>query len=242
MSSPSISALTAGNLLQRDDAGLDEERHEAEPHAVLLLEAVAVALAQRHHRAHVHLVEGGEHGGGVLRLLEALGDALAQPRHAHALLARAGGARRGAAASAAARRGAGAGAAARQHVAPWSGGRPCRWARAASTSTPVSATSLRTAGPERASTSAASPAPAAARRGLRCGAGAAARRLAARRAALAAPSPMRPKSAADRDVGALGRGDLGERAGGRRRQLERHLVGLELDQRIVERDGCRRPS
>ena len=43
MSSPSISALTAGNCLERVDARLDEERHEAELDAVLLLERVLVA-------------------------------------------------------------------------------------------------------------------------------------------------------------------------------------------------------
>ncbi len=42
---------------------------------------------KRHDRAHVHLVEGGEHGGGVLGLLRALGDAAAQPRHRRALFA-----------------------------------------------------------------------------------------------------------------------------------------------------------
>ena len=36
---------------------------------------------------HVHLVVGGEHGGGVLRLLEPAGDGLAQAGHLHPLLA-----------------------------------------------------------------------------------------------------------------------------------------------------------
>ena len=45
-------------------------------------------LAQRHHCAHVDLVEGREHGGGVLRVLQAARDGLAQPRHLHALFAR----------------------------------------------------------------------------------------------------------------------------------------------------------
>ena len=41
---------------------------------------------------------------------------------------------------------------------------------------------------------------------------------------------------ADRDgVAVLGR-DGGERAGGGRRHLDRHLVGFELDQRLVDRD------
>ena len=74
-------------LLEPRDAGLHEEGHEAQPGAVLLLEIVLEPLAQPHHRGHVHLVEGGEHGGGVLRLLEAVGDGAAEPRHLHPLLA-----------------------------------------------------------------------------------------------------------------------------------------------------------
>ncbi len=88
MSWPSISALTAGHLAQRLDAGLHEEAHEAELHVVALLEQLLVLVAQLHDGAHVHVVERGEHGGGVLRVLEAPGDGLAQARHAHALLAR----------------------------------------------------------------------------------------------------------------------------------------------------------
>ena len=53
---------------------------------MLLLEGILVGAAQRHDAAHIHLVEGGQHGGGVLGLLQALGDALAQARHAHPLL------------------------------------------------------------------------------------------------------------------------------------------------------------
>src|SRR3546814_17341768 len=53
--------------------------------AVLLLEGLLVLLPQGHLRAHVALVEGGEHGRGVLRLLQAPRDGLAQPGHAHAL-------------------------------------------------------------------------------------------------------------------------------------------------------------
>jgi hypothetical protein len=55
---------------------------------VLLLEEVLVFVPQVHDAGHVHLVVGGEHGGGILRVLEAAGDGLAQARHLHALLAR----------------------------------------------------------------------------------------------------------------------------------------------------------
>ena len=50
-----------------------------------LLERLLVALAQRHHRRHVDLVEGREHRGGALRLDEPPGDRRAPLRHAHAL-------------------------------------------------------------------------------------------------------------------------------------------------------------
>jgi hypothetical protein len=66
--------------------GLDEERHEAQARAVLLLEALLVLLAHLDHRRHVHFVERGEDRGGRLRLHQALGDALAQARHRHALV------------------------------------------------------------------------------------------------------------------------------------------------------------
>jgi hypothetical protein len=42
----------------------------------------------RHHRGHVDLVEGRQHRGGVLRVLQAARDGLAQPRHVNAFLAR----------------------------------------------------------------------------------------------------------------------------------------------------------
>ncbi len=54
---------------------------------MLLLEDVLVLGAQVHDRLHVHLVIGGQHGGRVLRVLEAAGDGLAQARHLHPLFA-----------------------------------------------------------------------------------------------------------------------------------------------------------
>ena len=58
--------IDGGDFLQRRDAGLDEETHEAQPYAVTLFEAVLVFAAHRHDAGHVHFVEGGELGGGVL--------------------------------------------------------------------------------------------------------------------------------------------------------------------------------
>ena len=77
------------DLLESLGAGLHEEAHEAELGAMLLLEDVLVAGAQGHHFAHVDLVEGRQHGGGVLGVLEAARDGLAQLGHAHALFKRA---------------------------------------------------------------------------------------------------------------------------------------------------------
>ncbi len=54
---------------------------------MLLLEALLVARAQLVHGRQVHLVERGEHRRRGLRLHQALGDARAQARHRHAMLA-----------------------------------------------------------------------------------------------------------------------------------------------------------
>ena len=109
--------VDGGDFLQRLTAGLHEIAHEAELHAVLLLEEILVFRALRDQRRHVDLVEGREHGGDALRLLEPARDGLAQPRHLHALLARGVVGRRRARAEPAAAprpaRAAGAGAAAR---------------------------------------------------------------------------------------------------------------------------------
>ena len=86
MSVPSTRRVHHRVLLQRVHRGLHEEGHEAQLHAVLLLELLLVAVAQLDHRRHVDFVERGEDGGGGLRLHQALGDALAQARHGHALL------------------------------------------------------------------------------------------------------------------------------------------------------------
>ena len=80
--------VDGGNFLERLRAGAHEEAHEAEFCAVLLLEQVAILRTQRHDMAHVDLVEGRQHGGGVLGIFQSPGDGLAEPRHAHALLAR----------------------------------------------------------------------------------------------------------------------------------------------------------
>ena len=79
--------VDGGNLLQRLNTRFDEKAHEAELGGVLFLEGVLVAGAQRHHFAHVDLVEGREHRRGILRVLEAPGDRLTQLGHAHALFA-----------------------------------------------------------------------------------------------------------------------------------------------------------
>ena len=86
MSLPSTEAFTDGKLLQRLDAGLGEERHEAELHAVLLLERVLVASAQIVDGFQIDFVERGQQGLRRLRLHHALGDARAQASHRHALL------------------------------------------------------------------------------------------------------------------------------------------------------------
>ena len=84
-----VVAVDAGvdgrEALQRLHRGAHEEAHEAELGAVVpRLELVAVAAPHGHHRLHVHFVEGGEHGGGLLRFDQALGDAGPQAGHGNA--------------------------------------------------------------------------------------------------------------------------------------------------------------
>ncbi|EDT08719.1 hypothetical protein BgramDRAFT_4373 [Paraburkholderia graminis C4D1M] len=52
---------------------------------MFLLELVLVLVAQIHDRRHVHFVERGQNGVGLLRLEQTLGDTRAQTRHRHAL-------------------------------------------------------------------------------------------------------------------------------------------------------------
>ena len=71
-------------FFQRGDGGFDEEGHEAEFGAVFGDEGVLVFFAQFHDGGHVHFVEGGEHGGVVLGVEQAFGDAFAQAGHRYA--------------------------------------------------------------------------------------------------------------------------------------------------------------
>ena len=80
--------IHGGDFPQGLDAGLHEEAHEAQLHAVALLEQVLVLVPDIHDGAHVHVVERGEHRRRVLRILEAARDGLPQTRHLHAFLAR----------------------------------------------------------------------------------------------------------------------------------------------------------
>ena len=77
-------------------AALTKNEAMPEADAVLLLKRLLAPLAQRHHGGHVHLVEGGEHGGVVLRLDEPAGDRRAALGHAHAFFAAVAGLRSGA--------------------------------------------------------------------------------------------------------------------------------------------------
>ena len=223
------------NVFERMHAGLHEEAHEAELHAVLLLEALLVMRAQVHHRAHVHLVERGEHGRRVLRLLQAPRDGLPQPRHAHALFARRIARRRGRSHADGSRRRCHA-CDRRQQVALHHTAvlAAARYARGIDAGLGGQFTHRRHQGSirdflrgDRSRR----------RRRLRCGHGLGRRlRLGlGRRLGATGALVDRAQQRADRDrVAVLGR-DRGERAGDRRRHLDRHLVGLELHQRLVRR-------
>src|SRR5205085_12647669 len=72
-------------LLQAQYDGAAEEAHQAQADAVQFLELLFVAAADLLEVEQVHLVKGGEDGGGLLCLDEALGDLLADLTHRYAL-------------------------------------------------------------------------------------------------------------------------------------------------------------
>ena len=109
---------------------------------------------------------------------------------------------------------------------------------------PLSAASLRTEGASGMSAPAAAAAAGGARGGFGAAlsaAGAAGWPAAARPCGGApAPSLIWPSSAPTATVSPSLAAISAEHAGGRRRHLDRHLVGLELDQRLVDRDRIAR--
>ena len=83
-------ALTSGNAFSASTAALTKKRHEAELHAVLLLELLLVLRPQVHDGGHVGFVERRQRGGRVLAFEQPLGDPLADPAHRLAGFALAG--------------------------------------------------------------------------------------------------------------------------------------------------------
>ena len=78
--------VDAWEAAQCPDRRLDEKRRDPEADAMPVLERLLVALAQRHHGGHVHLVEGGEHRRRALGLDEPPGNRGAALRHPHPFL------------------------------------------------------------------------------------------------------------------------------------------------------------
>ena len=191
-----------------------------------------------------------------LRLQQALGDARAQARHRHALLgavAQAGIGGAATAGSAALAAGAGAARRARRAGLVPAATAPSTSPLVTRPSLPVPATSpvfrLLSASSLAAAGIATSPLAAGggggrtpARGGGRRGRGG---RERPRRAALA-PAVAVGVDLGDQlfgdDGGAVGLHDLGQHAGGRRRHFEHDLVGLDLDQDLVDARRRRRPS
>ncbi len=87
MSDAVDAGVDGGEGLQRLDARLDEEAHEAQADAVLLLERFLVLRPQRHDGRQVGFVERRQDGGVLLGGQQPLGDALADRRHPLARLA-----------------------------------------------------------------------------------------------------------------------------------------------------------
>ena len=71
-------AVDLGDGFEGFGDGLDEEGHEAELDPVAGDEAVLEELTEIHDLRHVDLIEGGEDGGGVLRVDEVGGDFAAE--------------------------------------------------------------------------------------------------------------------------------------------------------------------
>lgn len=69
------------NILHSLDNGFREGAHETQLDASLLHDGLLVELTHLHEVGHVDLVKGGEGGGGVLRLLQALSNTEAHAVH-----------------------------------------------------------------------------------------------------------------------------------------------------------------
>lgn len=80
------SGVDSGQLLKSVARSLDEGRHESKLDVVLLQDGILVVRAELHEVGHVDLVEGGERGSVLLRLLQALGDGLTHAVHLDAAL------------------------------------------------------------------------------------------------------------------------------------------------------------
>src|SRR5271157_6491508 len=76
-------AVDDGILLQGDDGGAHEERHEGEAHAVALLEGVLEFVAQVDDAGHVHFEHAVDVSAGAARFDHALGDDLAHLGHGY---------------------------------------------------------------------------------------------------------------------------------------------------------------
>ena len=66
--------VDGGEVLHGENGSAGEGGHEAKLDASLLEDLLLVLLAHVHQSRHVDLIKGGEGSGGVLRLLQALGD------------------------------------------------------------------------------------------------------------------------------------------------------------------------
>ena len=190
---------------------------------MLLLEGIAEARAHLDDRRHVDLVEGRQHGRGVLRFLEPFGDAPAQPGHRHALLARAGRCRLGGRERGRRRiaGGFGCGGEMCQHVAlgqppAFSGSGDCRGVE------PVLVHQLAYRGRQRRFGRG--------RRRLGSGGGTRSRR------ATPAGRLDRAQYGSHFDGLALGHLDRAEHSGGGGGHFQGDLVGLQLDEGLVDRD------
>ena len=81
MSLPSMRPLTEGTSLSAWVTALTKNDMKPSFTPCFFMNSSCTCLAEVHHGAHVHLVEGGENGGGLLGVDEVRGDLAAQHRH-----------------------------------------------------------------------------------------------------------------------------------------------------------------
>src|SRR4051812_25923250 len=85
-----ISSVNRGidfrNELESFNGGSSKERHKAQVDSVLCFECIFILASNFHDCTHIHFIEGGENGSGVLSLNKALSNSSAKVCHRNSSL------------------------------------------------------------------------------------------------------------------------------------------------------------